>query len=69
MNEDPIVTEIRRFRQQHAESFDYDLRRIFDDLKQSEQRRERDGGPLLRPPRDAARSPGRPLRSTRLAHR
>jgi len=69
MNEDPIVTEIRRLRQQHAESFDYDLRRIFDDLKQSEQRRDRDGEPLLHPPHDVSRSPRRPLRSAHWAHR
>lgn len=47
MNDDPIVAEVRRLRQQHAEGFDYDLRRIFDDLKRSEQAHERDQSPLL----------------------
>lgn len=47
--DDEIVEEIRRRRQAHAESFDYDLTRITEDL----QRQERDSGvPVIqRPPR------------------
>ncbi|MCP4270227.1 MAG: hypothetical protein GY777_32410 [Candidatus Brocadiaceae bacterium] len=33
MNADPIVDEVRKSRQKHAERFHFDLRRIFDDLK------------------------------------
>ncbi|MCP5006280.1 MAG: hypothetical protein GY941_20425 [Planctomycetes bacterium] len=33
MSADPIVDEVRRSRQKHAEKFNFDLRRIFDDLK------------------------------------
>jgi len=40
MNEDtwldPIVEEVRRIREAHAAKFDYDLDRIFEDLKRSE---------------------------------
>ncbi len=34
---DPIVEEVRRIREEHAARFDFDLARIFDDLKKSEQ--------------------------------
>ncbi len=48
--DDEIVEEIRRRRQAHAESLDYDLRRITQDL----QRQERESGtPVVqRPPRE-----------------
>lgn len=49
MKNDPIVAEVRRLRQQHAASFGYDLRRIFEDLKRSEERRDRDLSPLVTP--------------------
>ena len=47
--EDEIVEEIRRRRQAHAESLDYDLKRIIRDL----QRQEREAGirAVQRPPR------------------
>ena len=35
--EDEIVTEIRRRRQAHAESFGFDLKRIVEDLMRQEQ--------------------------------
>jgi len=38
---DPIVTEVRRFRQQHAEKFNYDVDAIFDDLKAKERQSKR----------------------------
>ena len=38
MSSDPIVDEIRRIRQQHAERFNYDLRAIVADLQKMEQR-------------------------------
>lgn len=37
MWEDEIVEEVRRVRQAHAAAHDYDLRRIFDDLKRKEE--------------------------------
>ena len=52
-NDDEIVEEIRRRRQDHAASLDYDLTRITADL----QRQEREsGGPTV------AREPRRPQR-------
>jgi hypothetical protein len=33
MIKDPIVEETRRLRDKYAKQFDYDLRRIFEDLK------------------------------------
>jgi hypothetical protein len=34
--EDPIVEEVRRVRQEHAAKFDYDLDKIFEDIKRME---------------------------------
>lgn len=50
MIEDPVVQEVRRIRQEHAEQFDYDLKAIFADLKQTEEARGRQQSPLLSPP-------------------
>ncbi|NJN45930.1 MAG: hypothetical protein HC808_04980 [Candidatus Competibacteraceae bacterium] len=36
MIDDPIVEEIRRYRQQHAEQFGHDLKRIVEDLRKKE---------------------------------
>jgi len=36
MWKDPIVEEVRRFREKHAAAFRYDLRKIYDDLKNRE---------------------------------
>jgi hypothetical protein len=47
---DPIVEEVRRLREQHAARFDFDLARIFDDFKRSEQARVLPDSPLLSPP-------------------
>lgn len=49
MTDDPVVEEVRRIRQEHAARFDYDLRAIFADLKQSEEARDRHQSPLLAP--------------------
>ena len=55
--EDEIVEEIRRRREAHAESFDYDLERITEDL----QRQQRESGtPVIqRPPRKPQVQPKR----------
>jgi hypothetical protein len=37
MWKDPIVEEVRKVRDDHAASLDYDLGRIFQDLKEREQ--------------------------------
>jgi hypothetical protein len=36
MWKDPIVEEVRKIREEHAARFDYDLERIFQDLKEQE---------------------------------
>jgi hypothetical protein len=38
MWEDPIVEEVRRIREEHAAQFGYDLKAIYDDLKESEKK-------------------------------
>jgi hypothetical protein len=35
---DPIVDEVRRIRDEHAASFNYDLRAIFRDIKEQQKR-------------------------------
>jgi hypothetical protein len=44
---DPIVEEVRRVRQEYAAQFDYDIRRIADDLRRQE---EESGRQYLRQP-------------------
>ena len=34
---DPIVEEIRKFREEYAKSMDYKLKRIYEDLKRGEE--------------------------------
>ena len=41
---DPIVEEIRRHREEYAAKFDYDLGKIYEDLKRLEQE---DDGPYV----------------------
>jgi hypothetical protein len=41
MSEDPIVAEVRRIREEQAARHDYDLRKIFDSLKQREKQEKR----------------------------
>lgn len=36
MREDPIVAEVRKIREAHAAQFNYDLKAIYQDLKQQE---------------------------------
>lgn len=56
MKPDPIVDEIRRFRDSHAAKFGYDLAAICEDLRKRENREN----PLLvtRPPRLRLRKTG-----------
>ena len=46
---DPIVHEVRKHRQKHAKSFNYDLDAIFEDFKEKERRSGRKV--VTRPPR------------------
>jgi hypothetical protein len=38
MNDDPIVSEVRRVRDEHAAKFNYDLDAIYQDLKEHERK-------------------------------
>jgi len=38
MWQDPIIEQIHKIRQEHARKFNYDLRAIYDDLKQREKK-------------------------------
>lgn len=42
MWKDPIVEEVRAVRETHAAKFDYDLKRIFADLKEQERKSGRE---------------------------
>jgi len=56
MIEDPIVAEVRKYREQHAATYGYDLRRIVAALREREKMSER---PVLNPgPRYIVRNPG-----------
>jgi hypothetical protein len=48
---DPIVEEVRRIREAHAAQFDYDLSRIYEDLKRSERESGREVVSFVRPTR------------------
>ena len=53
---DPIVEQVRRTRQRHARKFNYDLKRIFADLKEWERKHVRN--PISRPAKPALRKTG-----------
>ncbi len=38
MEKDPIVEEVRKYREAHAKKFNYDLKRICQDLKEKEKK-------------------------------
>jgi hypothetical protein len=39
---DPIVEEVRKIREEHAARFGYDLKKIFEDLKEQERKSGRE---------------------------
>jgi hypothetical protein len=41
MKEDPIVEEVRQYREQHAARFNYELQAIYQDLKEQEHKSNR----------------------------
>ena len=53
MFEDPIVAEVRRVRDELARAFDYDVHRIFADMRQRESEY---GDRLVRQPANSRRS-------------
>ena len=57
MNDDLIIQEVRRIRQEHAARFGYDLEAIFADLKRTEGARDPRQSPLLAPPESSETRP------------
>jgi hypothetical protein len=54
MTEDPIVTEVRRWREQYAAQFDFDLAAMFDDLRRGTEEAKQAGRTVVAlPPRRA----------------
>ena len=49
-DDDPIVAEVRRAREEYAAKFNFDLRLIFDDLKHREQEALRAGHTVVSAP-------------------
>jgi hypothetical protein len=54
MPNDPIVDEVRKFRDQRAAKFGYDLRAIAEDAKKREQQSGRQVVSLVRPKQQTA---------------
>lgn len=53
---DPIVEEIRQFRDEYAEKFNYDLDKIYEDIKKQERQDELSGIKFVSfPPKQARR--------------
>lgn len=48
MNKDPIIEEIRRYREEHARSLDFDLKRIVEETRETEQRLREQGWTVVR---------------------
>jgi hypothetical protein len=62
MSPDPILAEIRRYRDEHAAKFGYDVRKIAEDIKSRE---GKDGHVVVRrPPRPANPIYLKPLSTT-----
>lgn len=52
---DPVVEEVRKLRDEYAKQFDYDLKRIFQDLQEQERQGDREVV-SLKPRRSPARN-------------
>ncbi|MBK8637073.1 MAG: hypothetical protein IPN92_01900 [Chromatiaceae bacterium] len=66
---DSIIQEVRAIREQHAASLDYDLDRIFADLKARQDKHAEEGWVIIPPPASAPPEPGLALHRTRFARR
>jgi hypothetical protein len=67
MLNDEIVDEVRAVRDAHAAKFNYDLRKIYEDLQKSEAERIAAGHPFVAAPANGPTSNTPPQR-TRFAH-
>jgi len=66
MLNDEIVDEVRAVREAHAAKFNYDLRKIYEDLKKSETERIASGHPFVAAPTNVP-TPNTPTQRTRFA--
>lgn len=66
---DSIIQEVRNVREQHTASMDYDLDRIFADLKARQEKHAAEGWVIVPPPSSIPPEPSLALQRTRFAHR
>jgi hypothetical protein len=62
---DSIIQEVRAIREQHAASLDYDLDRIFADLKAKQEKHALEGWVVVSPPSNPPSEPNLALQRTR----
>ena len=67
--DDPVIQDIRRYREEHAARFNHDIRAIVADLKRSEAERDRSRSPLLVPPESPAPLPSASVQRARFVRR
>lgn len=56
MEDDPIIAELRKIRDEHAKRFDYDIKAIIEDLQKSQE--EQPGKLVEREPRRLLKKTG-----------
>lgn len=66
---DSIIEEVRQIREQHAASLDYNLDRIFADLKARQEKHVAEGWKLVPPPDQPPPESALSLQRIRFAHR
>ncbi len=64
---DGIIQEVRAIREAHAASLDYDLDRIFADLKARQEKHAEEGWVIIPPPTSPPPEPNLVLQRTRFA--
>ena len=66
---DSIIHEVRAIREQHAESFDFDLDRIYADLQARQIKHAAEGWTIIPVPVTSPPEPNLALQRIRFAHR
>ena len=66
---DSIIEEVRAIREQHAASLDYDLDRIYADLKARQEKHAAEGWVIVSPPANPPSEPNLALQRVRFARR
>ena len=66
---DRIINEVRAIREQHAASFDFDLDRIFTDLRERQNKHAAEGWTVIPAPASSPPEADLALQWTRFAHR